>query len=279
MKTILVPVERHDLTEPTLQTTLVLAQTFGSYVEGFALGPALNPFLATDAIGAMVVYDADPMQDPETLNATRRAFENFMRAHGVPSSAPLGEGPSYGWSEGGVAGETFIGSRGRVFDVTVVGRPTTKAEGPRMSTLEAALFETGRPVLIAPPSAPAMFGESVMIAWNRSTETARAIGFAMPLLKRARQVTVLTVEDAGVPGPTGREVVTYLERHGIASRGLSVKRGAQPPGEVILAEAARLGCDLLIKGAFTQSRLRQMIFGGATRHVIAEATLPVFMAH
>ena len=119
----------------------------------------------------------------------------------------------------------------------------------------------------------------MLIAWNGSTETARAIGFAMPILKRARQVSVLSVEGAGVPGPTSEEVVDYLRRNGVAADALAVSRGTWSVGEAILAKAAELGCDLLIKGAFTQSRLRQMMFGGATRHIIGEAELPVFMAH
>ena len=74
-----------------------------------------------------------------------------------------------------------------------------------MATVEAALFDSGRPVLIVPPltSEPAALGDTVVISWNGSTETARAVSFAMPFLIRARQVVVLTVEGATVEGPSG----------------------------------------------------------------------------
>ena len=102
----------------------------------------------------------------------------------------------------------------------------------------------------------------------------------MPLLQKAARVTVLTVEGGTVPGPTGEQLAQYLERNGVRSEPITITpKGRSTTGETILAHAASLGCDLLIKGAYTQSRLRQMMFGGATRHILANATLPVLMAH
>jgi nucleotide-binding universal stress UspA family protein len=101
----------------------------------------------------------------------------------------------------------------------------------------------------------------------------------MPLLYAAKKVTVLTVTGGMVPGPDGDEVARYLERNGIAADSITADPGNKNSGEVFLERAAELGCDLLIKGAYTQSRLRQMIFGGATSHILAKTTVPVFMAH
>jgi nucleotide-binding universal stress UspA family protein len=101
----------------------------------------------------------------------------------------------------------------------------------------------------------------------------------MPLLKKASRVVVLTVQGGTVPGPTGEELARYLDRNGVPSEPITVQPEGRSTGEAILAHAASLQCDLLIKGAYTQSRLRQMIFGGATRHILANASLPVLMAH
>jgi len=121
---------------------------------------------------------------------------------------------------------------------------------------------------------------NVLIAWNRSTEQTRATAFAMPLIRLADRVTVLTVMGGtGVPGPSAEHLIRYLQRNGIVAQPLSVELDGRTTGEMILATAQSLGCDLLIKGAYTQSRLRQMIFGGATRHVLANAALPVLLAH
>jgi nucleotide-binding universal stress UspA family protein len=148
-----------------------------------------------------------------------------------------------------------------------------------MVTLESALFESGRPVLIAPPASPRSLATNILIAWNRSTEQARATAFAMPLLRLAERITILTVEGATVAGPSGVELARSLKANGIAAEPITVTPGKISAGETILAKAQELGCDLIVKGAYTQSRLRQMIFGGTTRYILANANLPVLMAH
>jgi nucleotide-binding universal stress UspA family protein len=279
MKTILVPLARHDRLGAMLEAALILGRGFGSYIEGMALAEPVASFIAADALGATIVYEGAAQHDDDAALELRRRFDDFMQARNVPRLAANDEAPTYGWCSEAASGDVFVGSYGRVFDITIVGRPGSSNGEPRMSTLESALFESGRPILMVPATVPTTMGETVLIAWNGSTETARAIGFAMPLLRRARRTVVLSVEGGSVAGPTGDQVVRHLTRNGVASESLEAVPGSRSTGETILAEAARLGADLLIKGAFTQSRLRQMIFGGATRHVISAATLPVFMAH
>jgi nucleotide-binding universal stress UspA family protein len=102
----------------------------------------------------------------------------------------------------------------------------------------------------------------------------------MPLLQQARRVIVLNVAGGqGVAGPPAQQVVTFLKRDGVPAELVNVGLDGRSTGEVVLMAAKAQGCDLLVKGAFTQSRLRQMIFGGATSHILANAELPVLMAH
>ena len=121
----------------------------------------------------------------------------------------------------------------------------------------------------------------MLIAWNGSTEQTRAIAFAMPLLQQAERVKVLTIPGgAGVPGPSGEQLTLSLERNGIPATPLAVELDGRSDRQRRFWQRPHPeDCDLLIKGAYTQSRLRQLIFGGATRHILANATLPVFMAH
>jgi nucleotide-binding universal stress UspA family protein len=279
MKTILVPVEHHDLIDVVLETALFIARRFGSYVEGFALRPAIDNFAAMDPVSSMAVATMR-QHDEEAARHARLLFNRIMQDRGVPPLANEGEGgaPSWGWLDTAPDGDDFVGSYGRVFDLTVLGKPGDEAQSPRMATLETALFESGRPVLIV-PQAPRQLGENVLVAWNCSTEQARTTAFAMPLLREAKKVTVLTVEGAMVPGPSGAQIARSLRLNGIPAEAVTLNPGRRIPGEVILGHAETLGCDLLIKGAYTQSRLRQMIFGGATRHILAHATIPVLMAH
>ena len=172
-----------------------------------------------------------------------------------------------------------MGAYGRVFDVTVLGRPDGANGHTRLSTVEAALFETGRPVLIAPPVAPKTLGTTIVIAWNRSTETARAVLGSMPLLPRPAGSWFWSWRTGACPARRRPNWSGPWRCMAFAAEALMGSDPSNKPGEAILGEATALGCDLLVKGAYTQSRLRQMFFGGATSHILGNTTMPVLMAH
>jgi len=279
MKTILVPTESHESMRSALVTALLLARRFDSYIEGFALRFRVNEFIAVDMAGAIPL---ETLRE-ESFDEARRArtlFEAFMREHAVPRSETPVASLSYGWLDDAPEGEDFVGSYGRVFDVIVMSRSQANSIGLHDKAIESGLFDSGRPILIAAPTPPAQIGTNVLVAWNCSTEQARATAFAMPLLRKAERITVLHVEGgAAVPGPSAAQATQYLLRNGLKAVPMTVGLEGRTTGEAILAAAQSLDCDLLIKGAYTQSRLRQMIFGGATRHILAHATLPVLMAN
>ncbi len=280
MKTILIPTEDHESMPAVLETARLIAHRFDSYMEGFAAHPAVGDFVAVDPLSSLTI-PSTAENDVEIVRHAHTLFEVFMQANDVPPANPRQPlaSFSYGWVRQTAESDSFIGSYGRLFDLIVLGRPGRAPQHPRMAPLEAALFESGRPILIAPPAAPASLGRNVLVAWNRSTEQARTIAFAMPLLRQAEQVTVLSVEGGATPGPAGEDVARHLRMNGVAAVDVAVAPGPRTTGETILDQARSLGCDLLVKGAYTQSRLRQMIFGGATRHILANAALPVFMAY
>jgi len=279
MKTILVPTENHDAMQSALETALLLARWCDSYVEGFSLRWAINEIIGGDIVGGIPLetYKHDIVEDAKQA---RQIFETFMRNHDVPRSTETIKSLSYGWLDDVSEGESFVGSYGRVFDVIVMNRPDANSPGLYNRAIESGLFESGRPILLSPPSPPRQIATNVLIAWNCSTEQARATALAMPLLQKADRVTVLTViGGTGAPGPSAEQLMRYLQRNAIKAELLTVELNGRNTGEAILAAAQLLGCDLLIKGAYTQSRLRQMVFGGATRHVLANAALPVLLAH
>jgi nucleotide-binding universal stress UspA family protein len=272
MKSILLPVDQSETMPAVLETARLLADMFAATVEGVALRPAFADIVAPDPIVAVTIPPAD-WNEADFTRSVRQAFDTFAAGH--PPS-PDG-GARFRWRGGSPIDDAALGSLGRVHDVTVLGRPGGR--GARMTAIESALFDSGRPVLMAPPHAPATFGETVLVHWNASTETARCMRFAMPILRKAKRVSLIAVEGAIVPGPSIKDAVGYLDANGIAAADKTVPGRGNRPGEVILAEAAAVGADLLIKGAYTQSRLRQMIFGGATSHILSAAELPVFFAH
>jgi nucleotide-binding universal stress UspA family protein len=283
MKSILVPMEPHDGMGGVLETALLLAKKRGSYIEGFPLRFGISEFVAVDPAGS-IPLESYRQESQEEAAQARRLFESFMQSHGVPTSAAPGgapaTGPTCGWLDDAPEGESFVGSYGRVFDITVLSRPDANTIGLHNRAIESGLFESGRPILLSPPVPPKDVATNVMVHWNCSTEQARATAFAMPLLMTAQRVTVLTVSGGqAVPGPSAAQLLNHLQRNGIAAKPMTIGLEGRNTGEAILRAAKAEGCDLLVKGAFTQSRLRQMIFGGATSHILANAELPVLMAH
>jgi len=279
MKSILVPTEHHSSMASALETALLLAQKFDSCIEGFPLRPGVADLVAMDPDSGLTMV-AVKENDAELARHAEDAFRAFMEQHQVPERSGDTEASlSWTWHGDAPSGHDYVGSYGRVFDMIVLARPGPEWQSPSMITLESALFESGRPVLIAPPSAPRSLGTNVLIAWNCSTEQATTTAHAMPLLRRAQRVTIVTVEGATVAGPSGEQMARTLKANGISAEPMTLKSRKGGAGEVLLGKAEELGCDLIIKGAYTQSRLRQMIFGGTTRHILANAKLPVLMAH
>jgi len=285
MGTILVHVEEHPGLDSVLTTALLAAKRFGAHVSGLHVRPGMPRLVPVAPEGAFIpateIVEDLERADRELSRRLRAGFEAFMREHDVAVGRGVlaGQQPVAEWQEEVSPGTEVLGSRGRVFDLIVVGRPVAGAAAPSMSALETALFESGRPILIAPPRAPGSLGNSIVVAWNGSTETARTIALAMPFLAQAEQVLVLSVDEGMVPGPSGQDVAQNLMRNGIAARNRHVEAAGRPVGGAILAEAEAAGADLLLKGAYTHSRLRQMIFGGATSHILGAAEIPVIMAH
>ncbi|MGZ8154127.1 MAG: universal stress protein [Burkholderiales bacterium] len=280
MKTVLLSYYDDDISQRSFELATQLIRRTHGYVEGLFV--VRRPEIL-DGDGSMLADAPFNQLIEESRRAAERSRESF-HACAARLALPVVpvtqvEGPAAGWREIEGREQQVVGSHGRLFDLIVVGRASGGGWLNWRVIVESALFESGRPVLVAPDTPVSTFGENVVIAWNASTETARTIAFSMPLLTRARSVTVLSVEGWGVPGPRGEELALYLKRAGVPAIARTIDRNERSPAEAILEECARSGADLLIKGAYTQSRLRQLIFGGATRHVLANAQLPVILAN
>lgn len=272
MKSILVPVEDHATMNEVLGTAAEAARALEGQVKAVPLRPMQFQVVGAEPIVAVSFPPAD-QDDEDSKSKAKSLFETFSAGLDPALQSRLS------WLDADPLDDIGLGSIARVHDLTVLGRPANDDGGARMTTLESVLFDSGRPVLIAPPKGSGSFGQNIVMSWNCSTEGARTLAFALPLLKSAKKVTVLTIEEAVVPGPTGAQVCENLQANGINAEERTISAKNKRPGAAILEEAGAIGCDLLIKSAYTQSRLRQMIFGGATSHILAYAELPVFMAN
>jgi nucleotide-binding universal stress UspA family protein len=269
---------------PVLEAALLTARRFDSHIVGLHSLTTEYAVVFGGEMGFSISSEVDRTLEREgqdRRDQARRLFREFMAANGVPIEpvSPGQGGPSASWREEDGRQNAVVGMIGRVFDLILVEQPE-KLASIAEATLEDALFESGRPILMVPKRALSTIGEVIAIAWNGSTETALTVALGMPFIKQARQVVIVAVgpQHMPEPGPEGDELVQALSNYGI-DVSLRVAYGRQKAqGESFMKEAVAAGADLLLKGAYTQSRIRQMIFGGATRHIIMEADLPVLMA-
>jgi nucleotide-binding universal stress UspA family protein len=269
---------------PVLEAASMVARRFNSHIVGLHSLTTEYAVVFGGEMGFSISSEVDrtlEREGHERRDQARRLFRDFMTAQGVPIGpvAPGYNGPSASWREEDGRQNAVVGMSGRVYDLILVEQPE-KLASIAEATLEDALFESGRPVMMVPKAGGPTLGEKIAIAWNGSTETALTVALAMPFLKQAREVVVVAVgpQHMPEPGPTGEELARGLEGHGFSVSLRTAVGRQKPQGESFLREAMAAGADLMLKGAYTQSRIRQMIFGGATRHIIMESRIPVIMA-
>lgn len=183
---------------------------------------------------------------------------------------------------GGVG--ALIAQRARFADLVVLAQPYGEGAAPDAeAVVEAALFDGNCPVLILPhgQSDVAGIGRRVIIAWNQSDEALTAIRRALPILKSADLVEI-TVVDPSPHSPEGSDpggaLCQMLTRHGIKAEVVVLAKTLPTVSEVLNRRAAETGADLIVMGAYSHSRLREAIMGGATRHMLERAKVPVLMA-
>jgi nucleotide-binding universal stress UspA family protein len=288
IKTILVPATGSDLDIAVFQSALTVARAFAAHLE--VLHVRVDPMAMAASMvsgaevgaGATVIGLVDQIKEDAGRREAkaRQTFDEFSaRERLVLADTPVAQGdPSAQWlAEVGDQG-IWVAELGRAADLIIIGRRTDDP-GASVDTIETALFSSGRPVLISPAAPLAAFPETVFIAWKSTPEAARAVGAAMPFLSSAKQIFIVTVaEDQGLSEEEGARLLASLRWHG-----LNVSMRRLPPGPegaagTLLAAAAQERA-LVVMGAYGNSRMRQWVFGGFTRHVLHGAEVPVLMMH
>ena len=179
--------------------------------------------------------------------------------------------------------ESVIALESRCHDILVMGQadPTVRDlwTNPH-DLLETVLIRSGHPIIAVPyrGSYPNV-GQRVLIGWNGAREAARATEAAMPILKAAQRVIVLTVDERRGDALSVEQLVTFLERHDVAAEARGARSHGAPISDTILSKAIDLQCDLLVIGGYGHSRVREHLFGGPTYSVIEHMSLPVLMSH
>ncbi|MCG8508878.1 MAG: universal stress protein [Rhodospirillales bacterium] len=284
IKTILVPLDGTDAAEPVLHTAFSVCRNLSAHLEVLhvrADSKNAVPLLGEGMSGAMIeeMIDLAEQEADTRADKARAMFDKILKEFEFPiQDAPGADGPSAAWVERTGREDEATAQRGRLSDLIVVARPTPDSDVSSRMTLNAAIRESGRPILIVPPGEEGVIGKKVGIAWNGSAEAARAVRLSMAFVCAADEVLILTAEGGTTRAAAASELAGYLAWHGISAKTRTFAIADRAGGEDLLRECGQEQVDLLMMGAYTQSRVRQLIMGGVTRHVLSEATLPVVMA-
>ena len=261
---------------------MTLARRFGSHLTGTYVLDIPAPEFFYGA--AMPFMGAGPEQVVER-----------MRAEALGTAAPVEEGfrarlrreeleGDWRLVEGNLPASLAL--HARYTDLAVVGQPNPYEanDGGQRDVAVTIVMTSGRPVLVVPFAGEfPVVGERVLVAWNASREAARAVNDSLPLLKQAKLVTVLAVNPRHGIGGHGdvpaADICLHLARHGVKAEAAHTVANDIPDGEALLSYAADIGADLIVAGAYGHSRAREMVFGGVTRTLLNEMTVPVFLSH
>lgn len=290
IKKLLVPVGGMSERSHALDAALDLAARFGARVE--CLHVTLDPrdsvaYLGDGMTGTMIarVMAAAEKEARERTDRARQVFERSCGEKNIGLVEAGTESAGAAASFVNITGhpDEIMARRGRLADLIVTRRLSGSKDQATPVALEAAIMETGRPVMAIPPGGTARgaLGSSVAIAWYPGPEAARAVAFAMPFLEQAERVAVIHHGGQKGTAESARDLVGYLKCHGVEAdvRGGAGGGGRQGTGEHLLAMAREADANLLVMGAYTHNRLSQIMFGGTTRHVMENAEIAVLLAH
>ncbi len=241
---------------------------------------SVAPLAGEGLSGAMIEDMMAATEREGAAQAVRLAalFGDAVAAAGLTvDSAPSATGSSASLQTLTGRDEDILPTLAQLADLTILPSPRDDADGSGADRLHAVLFDSGRPVLIAPPAAAVCIGKRCCVAWNGSTEAAASLAAILPWLRRAEAVRVLHATEYQRRGAAAEAVLPYLALHGVQADLVAFQPRNRDLGAGLLAAAAAFDADLLGMGAYSHSRLRQLILGGVTRHVLGHATMPVLM--
>lgn len=270
---ILVNVDNAKQAKPRLDVAAALATKHRAHLTGVYVRrvPRVPDFVRAQYGGVLNELQQEYLGKAQ--EEAQALFQRAVEAHGVTE---------HDWRT--VDGDLIdvMATHTRYVDLAVVGQ--AEAADEERSLPDHLVLDAGRPVLVVPSVGEyPVLGERVVVAWDASREATRAVNDAMPILRQAKKVVVLTINAAPTPNGHGEEpgadIALHLARHGVQVEVQQEVARDMGVGEVLLSRLADDDADLLVMGAYGRSRMRELILGGATRHVLQHMTVPVLMSH
>jgi len=269
-------------TEPDLvfDAAFIVAEQFDSHVVGLG-GAWPRQFIRTwnETAGAIAVEGAllFEQEEEERNRQARKSFLSIASERGISlHSKPNQIGPSAEWRFVCAPGEISVASFGRAFDLVVVEQPTS-AGSFAQARLDGAILDSGRPVLMAPRHPRSTIGKRVVIVWRGSVACSRSVAMAKPFIGKAEKIEIVAAR-ADALGPCV-ELERSLAAHAASVTVRYLPSRMELDGKAVVAEASAFDADLIVAGAYSRGRYRELLGQSWTRTLIKAAETPVLFAH
>jgi nucleotide-binding universal stress UspA family protein len=276
IKDILLNLSADTKQEAVANYAISVAGAFAAHLEAmtFAYDPVLSGALMGDVLPVDFI-NAQRALAEEAANAAAAKLSEMARRNGISVETQV-ETTSFG------AAADIFGQAARRFDLSIVGQANPDVVGPQNLIIEAALFQSGRPVVVVPYiQKTGLTLDRVLVCWDGGRQSARAIADALPFLHRAKTVDVVIVATEPLKSDElpGADIARHLARHDLQVDVKRIVRAGTNVADTILSYAADVSADFIVMGGYGHSRLREVILGGTTRGLLSSMTIPTLMSH
>jgi nucleotide-binding universal stress UspA family protein len=276
IKDIVLHLSADTMHEVAANYAISVAGAFGAHLAAmtFAYDPVLSATAMGDALPVGFI-NAQRALAEEAANAAVTKLSEMARRSGISVETQV-ETTSFG------AAADIFGQFARRFDLSIVGQAYPHVVGPQNLVIEAALFQSGRPVVVVPYiQKSGLTLDRVLVCWDGGREAARAIADALPFLHRAKaiEVVIVATEPLKSDDLPGADIARHLARYDLKVDLKRIVRGGTDVADTILSYAADVSADFIVMGGYGHSRLREVILGGTTRGLLSSMTIPTLMSH
>lgn len=282
MKSILLPLTANIHEHVVIDASARLASDYNATVNGLFIRPDPRTSISFmgEGLTADMIQDLCEATEKEGLANAQKCEQTFIRAMaaGDIELDKTEGGPSARWRVAVGDITDHVGRKARTADLAICPQPSSTQPGAE-DILNDLIYRSGRPVLMVPETGIPGPLNHILIAWNGRAEGARSVGAALPILKGAKHITLLQLGEINEDRPTLEDLADYLADHGVKAQPITNSEFDGNVGEEIMHHSEVDNADLIVAGAYSHSRWREMILGGVTRQLVHKSKKPIFMSH
>jgi nucleotide-binding universal stress UspA family protein len=279
---LLVPLNGTDRDNQVLMAAFDIARPAKAHVMGLYVRPdpaEVLPYLG-EGISASVlqeIMDAARASSAKSAATARATLDKFAKQNDAPTTESAGLSASFCLRDG--PADIAVADEARLSDLVIFPLPGASGHVALREMIETTLLNGRSPILLVPLEKRAIHGSKAMIGWDGGATAARAVASSIPMLNVASSIEILNVSTGSIETSEMDRLRDYLRLHGLSATEHGVNPGGQSVGATLLDAATRADAGVLVIGGYGHSRVREFVLGGVTRHILAQAKIPVFMAH